>query len=363
MTAEALVDPATAPGPAQAPARPAGRRRGLAGLAARAFWVLVVVWAAVTITFVLSRIVPADPARLAAGLQAGPEQVAEVRRLMGLDRPLVVQYITYIGGLAQFDFGRSVQSRQPVLDDLRVFVPATLELVLTAFAIYAVLGVALGVVWAVWPRGPHAALIRLACVQAVAVPVFWLGLLLQLLFASRLGWFPVAGALDYGDHDLASVTGIGTLDSLLAGNVSAFTAALRHLALPVTALVLHQLALATRLTRSSLGEQLRAPYVRTARARGVPERRIVLVDALRNALNPVITMLGLQFGWLLGGTVLIEVVFSWPGLGLYAYNAFRTFDYNPIMAMTLIITVTFVLVNELVNAIYPVLDPRLRELT
>lgn len=361
MTAPTLVDPAAVPGPQEAPARPAGRRRGWLGLLSRAFWVLVVVWAAVTLTFVLSRIVPSDPARLAAGLQAGPEQVAEVRSLMGLDRPLPAQYLTYLAGLARFDFGRSVQSRQPVLDDLRVFVPATLELVLTAFAIYAVLGVALGVVWAVWPRGPHALLIRLACVQAVAVPVFWLGLLLQLVFGSRLGWFPIAGGLDYGDYGVVSVTGMGTVDSLLAGDLAAFAAALRHLALPVTALVLHQLALATRLTRASLSEQLRAPYVRTARARGVRERRVVLVDALRNALNPVITMLGLQFGWLLGGTVLIEVVFSWPGLGLYAFHAFRTFDYNPIMAMTLIITVTFVLVNELVNALYPVLDPRLRE--
>lgn len=345
-----------------ATARGAHRRRPLVRrLGVRLFWLLVVVWAAITITFVLSRIVPADPARLAAGLQAGPEQVAEVRALMGLDDPLPEQYVTYLSGLLQFDFGRSVQTRRPVLDDIVVFLPATLELVVSAFAIYVVLGIGLGIVWAVWPRGLHATLIRLACVSGVAVPVFWVGLLLQLVLASRLGWFPVAGNLAYDQFGIPLRTGAGTVDALLARDLAAFGNALWHLVLPVTALVIGQLAMATRMTRASLEAELRQPYIRTARARGVAERRVVIVDALRNALNPVVTMLGLQFGWLLGGTILIEVVFSWPGIGLYAFNAFRTFDYNPIMAMTIIITVAFVLVNEFVNSLYPVLDPRLRE--
>jgi peptide/nickel transport system permease protein len=350
-------------GPGEAPARP-GRAlagRGLRAVAARLGWLLLVLWAAVTVTFVLSRIVPADPARLAAGLQAGPEQVAEVRHLLGLDRPLPAQYASYLGGLARFDFGRSVQSRGPVLEDLKLYLPATLELVLAAFLVYAVLGVAAGVAWAVWPRGVHAVLIRLLAIAGVAVPVFWIGLLLQLLFAARLGWLPVAGNLEYERYGVPLRTGMGTADALLAGSLPAFGNALWHLVLPVTTLVIGQFALATRLTRASLEHQLRQPYVRTARARGVAEWRVVLVDALRNALNPVITMLGLQFGWLLGGTILVEVVFSWPGLGLYAYNAFRTFDYNPIMAITLIVTIAFVLVNELVGLVYPLLDPRLRE--
>jgi ABC-type dipeptide/oligopeptide/nickel transport system permease component len=213
----------------------------------------------------------------------------------------------------------------------------------------------------VWPRGPHAVLIRLVSIAGVAVPVFWIGLLLQLVFAARLGWLPVAGNLEYERYGVPLRTGMGTVDALTAGNLPAFGNALWHLVLPVTTLVIGQLALATRLTRASLDYQLGQPYVRTARARGVPERRVVLVDALRNALNPVVTMLGLQFGWLLGGTILVEVVFSWPGLGLYAYNAFRTFDYDPIMAITLIVTVAFVVVNELVGLVYPLLDPRLKE--
>ena len=168
---------------------------------------------------------------------------------------------------------------------------------------------------------------------------------------------------DGHDHEfgVTDYTGASTIDSLLSGNLPAFGDALWHMVLPVTALVASQLAIATRLMRTSMGAQLRRPYVRVARARGSSERRVVVVDALRNALNPVVTMLALQFGWLLAGTILIEVVFSWPGLGLYAFNAFRTFDYNPILAITIVTTVTFVIVNELVGLLYPVLDPRLRD--
>jgi ABC-type dipeptide/oligopeptide/nickel transport system permease component len=341
------------------PDRPGPRL--LREIAVRLFWLIVVIWAAVTLTFFLSRVVPADPARLAAGLQAGPEQVAEVRRLLGLDQPLFVQYVDYLTGLVQFDFGRSIQTRGPVVADLMVFLPATLELVVLAAVGFTVVGITLGVVWAVWPRGPHTIVIRLVAVTAVAVPVFWIGLVLQIVFASRLGWFPIAGNLDYEAFGVPLVTGASTIDALLAGNLEAFGSAVRHLTLPVVSLVLGQLALATRLTRASLSEQLQQPYVRSARARGVTEGRIVIVDALRNALNPVITMLALQFGWVLGGSVLIEVVYSYPGLGLYAFNAFRTFDYNPIMGMTIVVTIAFVVVNEITNSLYPVLDPRLRD--
>jgi peptide/nickel transport system permease protein len=330
-------------------------------LLSRIGWLLVVVWAAVTVTFILSRIVPADPARLAAGMQAGPEQVAEVRRQLGLDRPLPEQYIEYVTGLVRGDFGDSVQTRGPVLDDLGTYLPATLELVVYSFILFAITGVALGVIWAVWPRGPHSWLIRVGSLIGAAVPVFWVGLVLQLVFGSRLGWFPIAGNLEYSRFDVPKRTGAGTVDALLALDAAAFANAAWHLVLPVMTIVVTQLALTTRLTRASLSEQLTRPYVRTARARGVRERRVVLVDALRNAANPVITMLGLQFGWLLGSTILIEVMFSWPGLGSYAFNAFRTFDYNPIMAITIVITIAFVLVNELVNVLYPRLDPRLRD--
>jgi ABC-type dipeptide/oligopeptide/nickel transport system permease component len=335
--------------------------RVAAGLAAQLGWLILVVWAAVSLTFLLSRVVPADPARLAAGLQAGPEQVAEVRRLLGLDQPLLHEYLDYMAGVVTLDLGDSIQTRQPVLDDLLQYLPATLELVIAAFVVYALLGITLGVVWALRPRGLAGALIGFAAILGAAIPVFWIGLVLQVFLGARLGWFPISGSLDYGSYGVPERTGFTTLDSLLAGNVTALGDALWHMALPVTALVASQLALATRLMKTSMGAELRRPYVRAARARGSSETRIVVVDALRNALNPVVTMLGLQFGWLLGGTILVEVVFSWPGLGLYAYNSFRTFDYNPILAITIVTTVTFVLVNALVGLIYPVLDPRMRD--
>lgn len=333
---------------------------GLSRLFNRLFWLLVVVWTAVTLTFILSRLIPADPARLAAGLQAGPEQVEEVRKQLGLDRPLLEQYFNYLSGVVQLDLGKSIQTRQPVVDDIFKYLPATLELVFAAFITYAVLGIVFGVLWARFPRSVGSKALSVFTVLGVALPVFWIGLILQVVFAANLKWFPLAGNLPYSKYRIEFVTGMGSIDSLLAGNMEAFGFALKAMVLPVTALVISQFAVSTRLTRSTMTQELQRQYVTAARARGSSEVKITIFDALRNALNPVITMLGLQFGWLLGGTILVEVVFSWPGLGLYAFNAFRTFDYNPILAITIVITITFVIVNELVSLLYPKLDPRLR---
>lgn len=326
----------------------------------RLWWLLVVVWTAVTLTFILSRLIPADPARLAAGLQAGPEQVEEVRRQLGLDRPLLEQYFTYLSGVVRLDLGKSIQTRQPVVDDIFKYLPATLELVFAAFLTYAILGIVFGVLWARFPRSLGSKALSVVTVLGVALPVFWIGLILQVVFAANLKWFPLAGNLPYSKYQVDFVTGMGTIDSLLAGNIEAFGFALKAMVLPVSALVISQFAVSTRLTRSTMTQELQRQYVTAARARGSSEAKITIFDALRNALNPVVTMLGLQFGWLLGGTILVEVVFSWPGLGLYAFNAFRTFDYNPILAITIVITITFVIVNELVSLLYPKLDPRLR---
>ena len=322
---------------------------------------LIVVWTAVTLTFIMSRLIPADPARLAAGLQAGPEQVEEVRRQLGLDLPVFQQYLNYLSGIIKLDLGKSIQTRQPVIDDIFRYLPATLELVFAAFFTYAIFGILFGVLWARFPKSLLSKSLSIFTVLGVAMPVFWIGLILQVVFAANLKWFPLAGNLSYSKYQVEFRTGMGTVDSLLGGNLLAFQAAILAMVLPVTALVISQIAVSIRLTRTSMITELQKPYVKAARARGVREWRITTFDALRNALNPVITMLGLQFGWLLGGTILVEVVFSWPGLGLYAFNAFRTFDYNPILAITLVITVTFVLVNELVSLLYPLLDPRIKK--
>lgn len=345
-------------GPAPRPSFGAGR---LARFVKGVVWLLVVVLVAVSITFALSRIVPADPARLAAGLEAGPEQVERVRQDMGLDDPVMVQYVRYITGLVRGDFGDSIRTRQPILGDVVEALPASIELIVVSFTIFASLGILAGAAWAYWPRGVHAVLLRVVAVAGSAVPVFWVGLVLQILLAARLGWFPVAGNLNHQAAGIAEVTGAGLLDALIARSPSAMWEAARVLFLPVMTIVIHNIALTIALMRSSLADQLDREYVRAARARGLSEWRVVVVDALRNALNPVVTMLGLQLGWLLGGVVIVEVIFSWPGIGLYAFSSFQSFDYNAIMAITVLATAGFVLVNALVGQIYPLLDPRIKE--
>lgn len=324
----------------------------------RGAWFIVVALSIITMTFVLSRVIPADPARLAAGLDATPEQVAEVRHVMGLDQPLYAQYGRYLWGLLHWDLGRSVQSRQPVANDVRQFLPATLELVLTSFAVYVVLGISLGVVWAVWPRSWVARAIRFLAVSGAAVPVFWVGLMLQLVLGTKLAWLPVAGRLNTNETMPQFLTGFYTIDSLVTGRLDLFLSTLSHMVMPVAALVFGMIAVATRLTKETVLQELGKDYVRTARAKGVGGKGLIFKHVLKNSLNPVVTMLGMQFGWLLGGTIIVEVVFSWPGIGLYAFNSFRTFDYDPIMAIALISTVVFFIVNTLVDLLYPILDPR-----
>jgi len=320
---------------------------------------VAVLFGVITGTFVLSRIVPSCPACAVAGLRAGPEQIRVVTHELGLDRPLWDQYATYISGLLRGDFGISYASRQPIGPAILNYLPATLELVFYSFLVYAILGVGLGLVWA-W-RGDRIEswVIRVISVLGTALPVFWFAMVMQLWLGLRLGWFPITGRLDVPPPPYR-ITGFFTIDSVLTGDWTALGDAVWHLTLPVIALVIWQFAVATRLTQKSVVEEMRMPYVRTAIAKGAGTRRILLGHVLRNAINPVITMLGLQFGWLLGGTVLVEVVFSWPGIGTYMYNALQTFDFPAIMAVTVIITLGFVVVNLVVDLIYPLVDPRIR---
>ena len=321
---------------------------------------VAVLFGVVTGTFVLSHVVPSCPACAVAGLRAGPEQVKAAAHSLGLDRPVWDQYGTYISGLAHGDFGISYASRQPIGPAIAGALPATLELVIYSFVLYALLGVGLGLVWAWRGNRPESWLIRLFSMLGTAMPVFWFAMVLQLWLASRLGWFPITGRNEIDPP--ATITGFHTVDALFTGNLPAFADAAWHLVLPVTALVMWQFAIAARLTQKSVLEEMRMPYVRTAIAKGAGTRRVLLGHVFRNAINPVITMLGLQFGWLLGGTVLVEVVFSWPGIGNYMYNALQTFDFPAIMAVTVIITIGFVLVNLVVDFLYPIVDPRIRAL-
>jgi peptide/nickel transport system permease protein len=321
---------------------------------------VLVLFIVITATFVISHKLPADPARAAAGVQAGAQQVAATRHEIGLDRPILAQYWTYLSGIVHGDLGTSYATRQPIAPQLGDALPATIELVLISFVVYLVAGVGAGVLWARFRGGVIGGLLRAGTGLFLAMPVFWLAIVLQLWIGSRLGWLPINGRFDFNATPPTRITGLYTLDALFTGNFAALGDALRHLVLPVLTMVVWMFALAARLTQKSMVTELGRPYVRTALAKGAGPQRILFRHVFRNAINPVVTVLGMQFGWLLGGTVLVEVVFSWPGIGGYMYTALRTFDYPAITAVTIAITMGFVLVNLLVDLLYPLLDPRIR---
>lgn len=325
----------------------------------RLAWTVLILLLITVITFVLSRVVPANPVAMAAGLGASTEQVAEVRRVMGLDEPLPVQYVRYMQGLARLDFGASIRTQRAVGQDLRVFLPATFELVGVSFTLYMLIAIPLGVLAALRTGGFIDVLIRGSAMLSSAVPVFWLAMILQLVFFARLGWLPSGARIDVRAAPPQVVTGFFSIDSLLAGDVNQFTSVLKHLILPVTAIVLSLLAVGVRLTRATMVQELQQQYVRTARGKGLGQARIVFGHVLRNALNPVISMLGIQLGYLLAWIILVETIFQWPGIGLYAYESFQGLDYSPIMALTLVFSFFFVVVNLVTDVLYPILDPRI----
>jgi ABC-type dipeptide/oligopeptide/nickel transport system permease component len=323
-------------------------------------WMIVVLFAITVITFVLARVIPANPAASAAGLGATPEQIAAIAHRMGLDQPLVDQYVTYLTGLLHLDFGTSIQTGTSVRTDLGHYLPATLELVLVSFVVYVTLAIALGM-WAAVTRSRAVdATIRILSIVSSAAPVFWVALMLQLVFFAGLDVLPGGGRLDIRETPPATITGFFTIDSLLEGNVPLFLSALAHLVLPVTAVVLSMLGVGVRLLRSSIGAELDEHYVRTAEAKGMRPSRILLRHVLKNALNPFVSMSGVQLGYLFAWIILVETIMQWPGIGLYAFTSFQSLDYSPIMGITLVVTVLFLMINLLVDLIYPLLAPRIR---
>jgi peptide/nickel transport system permease protein len=331
-------------------------------VARRAISLVFVLLGMSVLTFVISRVIPADPAAAAAGLSsaAGPEEIAALRRTMGLDQPLPVQYVRYITGVLHGDLGRSILNQRPVTADLAIFLPASLELSLVSVVLYVPLGIVIGVLAARRAGGITDALTRLLSILGVSVPVFWAALLLQVVFYRNLRWFPAGGRLGDEFSPPPTVTGLYLIDTLVAGNWPAFGDVAYHLALPALTLVLANLALIVRMTRSSLLEVLRSDYVRTARAKGLSEWVVLRRHALANALVPVITVIGVQFASLITYVFLVEVVFSWPGIGTYAVRAIVGLDFEPIMAVTLVFSAIYVLINFLVDMSYLFIDPRIR---
>ena len=310
------------------------------------------------LTFTLSHIVPGDPARLAVGSRGTQEMYEQVRSDFGLDDPLPVQYWNYATGLVQGDWGRSILSRRPVLTDLGNYWPATFELVLVAMTIAAAIGVPLGILSAVRADRPADHVSLLISLLFLSVPAFWLAILMQLFFGLKLDWLPISGRLPTMVKPPPDVTGLYTVDALLAGDFGLFLTALKHLIMPSITLSVAALATISRFTRASLLETLNLDYVRTARAKGLTERKVILRHALRNSLIPTVTMIGLSFGWAMGGAVLVETVFDWPGIGLYATKSALTLDFMPIIGIALLYGVVFSLINIIVDITYGLLDPR-----
>ena len=312
------------------------------------------------ITFALSQLVPIDPVAAALGQNARNEQIEAYRRELGLDRPAALQYVSYVGRLLQGDLGKSIRTRRPVADDLRDFLPATIELSIAAMLVAVLLGVALGIVAALRRNGIVDAAARLFALIGGSLPIFFVGLLVLAVFYSKLRWFPGPGRLDAVLRPPPRFTGMYTVDSLLAGNWPLFRNALAHLILPALTLGYFSTAVVLRMTRSAMLEVLGQDYVRTARAKGLRDNVVILRHALKNAMIPVLTTIGIVFGSLLSGAVLTETIFGWPGLGRYATTSATSLDLPAVMGVTLVAAVIYPVVNLLVDIGYHLLDPRVK---
>ncbi len=314
----------------------------------------------VVITFLLTRALPGDPAAYFAGAAATPEAIAQVRQQLGLNRSLPEQFFLYVGGLLRGDFGTSLTTGQPVLQELLTRLPASVEMVLLALLVACAVALPLGVMAATKPGSWIDQLCRIVTTAGVSLPTFFTGLLLAYVFYFLLGWAPAPlGRLDPVFSPPPTVTGLYLVDGLVGGDPGLWWAALKQLVLPVLTMALFVLAPIARMTRASMLQVLSSDFVRTARASGLSNTTVRVRYALRNALLPVVTTLGMVFGFMLGSSVIIEKVFGWPGVGSYAIDALTASDYAPVQGFVLAMGVLFVLLNLLVDVLYTLIDPRI----
>ncbi len=315
------------------------------------------------IVFVVSRVIPADPVGAILGGNAPVEVVDRMRAQLGYDRPIAVQFLDFIQGAIRLDFGVSLRTNRPVMTDIMEYFPVTMELAIVAIFISIFTGVVLGVLSAVYRNRWIDQFSRVFSIFGVSMPVFWTGLMLILVFYGILGWLPGAGQYDWMielDNPLTQITGMRLLDSLLQGNWHAFWDAFRHIILPAIVLGLTATAIIARITRASMLDVLKQDYIRTAKAKGLKKRVVILRHALRNSLIPTVTVIGLTFGSLLEGAVLTETVFSRQGLGRYITNGLLGLDYPAVTGGTLYIALIYCLANLIVDIVYAILDPRMR---
>lgn len=330
------------------------------GLIRQRCWGLILVVAGVCmITFIISHLIPGDPARLLAGDRASDEIVRHIRQQLGLDLPLWQQFARYVDALLHGDLGTSIRTGRPVLEDLKTFFPATLELAFCALLIALLVGIPLGVLSAVYRNRWTDHLVRLMALTGISTPAFWLGLGVIVLFYGKLDWLPGSGRLDDWFDPPTRVSGFYLLDSLLEGNIEVFFNALQHLILPAATLAFVHLGIVARQIRSAMLEQLNEDYIRTALASGLPKFTIVVRYALPNALIPSITVLGLALGDLLYGAVLTETVFAWPGMGAYVVSSIQALDFPAVMGFAIVVSFAYVLVNLVVDLLYLWIDPRM----
>ncbi|HEX3714028.1 MAG TPA: ABC transporter permease [Trebonia sp.] len=314
------------------------------------------------VAFVVTHLVPGDPAAANLGQRAigDPAAVAAFRHQYGLDRPVPVQYLLYLKDLLQGNLGISEQSHRPVLADLEEYVPATIELALFAIVASLVIGVGLGVVAAVYRDRWLDQLIRLVSLLGVSMPIFWIALVAFYLVFFKLGWLPGGGRLDPTQNPPTHLTGLFTVDAAVHGQWTLLASALRHLVLPGLVLAVYTVGMLTRFTRASMLEIMGNDYVRAARLKGLPEHVVMLRHVLRPALVSIITVAGIAFGSLLSGTVLVESIFAWPGVGQYAYKSAINLDLPAIMGVSLFVALVYIVINLVVDLLYGVIDPRIR---
>ena len=306
---------------------------------------------------------PGDPARLYTGPRASSEEVAQVREELGMNDPVPLQFIHYIGRVVKGELGYSVRTKRPILEDIKIKLPATMELVIVAMLVSFLLGVPAGVIGAAQRGRWFDYVSRLAGIGGVSIPHFWLALLLQLLFFLHLGWLPLGGRISQEimlNCPIERITGFYLVDAALTGNWLAWRDAVRHLVLPVVVLAPYPTAVALRMTRASMIDILSETYVTAARAAGLNEREILFKLALKNGILPTLTIIGLEFAFLITGAVFVEIVFTWPGIGSYMADAVLNSDIFVVFGVTTIVTFIYIVVNLLIDLIQAALDPRVR---
>ena len=337
----------------------------------RLVYLVVMLFGVATLVFILTKMIPGDPtvANLSQRALNDPEIVAAYRAKYGLDQPLPVQYILYMKNLLQFDLGTSMRTNKPVLSELARCYPATIELALFAIVIAAILGVLFGIISAIRRNSILDQTVRAISVTGVSIPSFWFALLVLYFFYYKLKLFPGPGRLSNAftiRHEKSSftapatVTGMYVIDSLLEGNIPKALDAASHLILPGTVLAAFTMGLITRTARSNLLDVMSTDYIRTAKAKGLSRPGLIIRHALGNALIPVLTVIGLGLGNLLGGMVLVETIFNWPGVGQFAYESVLSVDFPSIIGVALLIALNYMVINTVVDILYGIIDPRVR---